>query len=114
CEDPPAGAIANSSGTTVATLSLEKGYFRTSNQSHEILKCFHQNACVGGTDTAKYCAPGYTGPYCAVCDDGYTAGLAYSCNICSERTKRSAWGLTIAVCLASVLLTALMFVHLGG
>ncbi|CAN0044546.1 unnamed protein product, partial [Laminaria digitata] len=62
CEDPPAGAIANSSGTTVATLILDKGYFRTSYQSHEILKCFHQNACVGGANITKYCAPGYTGP----------------------------------------------------
>ncbi|CAN0156092.1 unnamed protein product, partial [Laminaria digitata] len=62
CEVPPDGATAERNGTTVGTLSLDEGYFRTSNQSHVILKCFHQNACVGGTDTANYCAPGYTGP----------------------------------------------------
>ncbi|CAN0600455.1 unnamed protein product, partial [Laminaria digitata] len=62
CEVPPAGSSAESDGTTIATLSLDKGYFRTSNESDVILKCFHQNACVGGSDAANYCEPGYTGP----------------------------------------------------
>ncbi|CAM9098262.1 unnamed protein product, partial [Laminaria digitata] len=66
CGDPPAGAIAEASGTTVETLSLEEGYYRTSNQSHAILKCYQPSACVGGNDTAKYCAPGYDGP-CKKC-----------------------------------------------
>ncbi|CAN0554117.1 unnamed protein product, partial [Laminaria digitata] len=61
CEVPPAGTTAESSGTTTATLSLDKGYFRTSSQSRVILKCFHQNACVGGGDAENYCESGYTG-----------------------------------------------------
>lgn len=62
CGDPPIGAIAEFSGTTVATLSLEKGYYRTSNQSHTILKCYQKEACAGGNNSANYCAPGYNGP----------------------------------------------------
>ncbi|CAM9770306.1 unnamed protein product, partial [Laminaria digitata] len=47
--------------TTIATLSLDKGYFRSSNQSRVILKCFHQDACVGGSDATNYCESGYSG-----------------------------------------------------
>ncbi|CAN0379041.1 unnamed protein product, partial [Scytosiphon promiscuus] len=42
-------------------LSLEKGYYRTSNQSHDVLKCYQEKACLGGSDTATYCASGYEG-----------------------------------------------------
>ena len=62
CHEPPLGATAPSSGTTVATLTLEKGYFRTSNQSRDVRKCYQEDACRGGNDTATYCTPGYTGP----------------------------------------------------
>lgn len=62
CEEPPTGTTAESSGTTVATLTLEKGYYRISHQRHDILKCYQPDACVGGNDAATYCAPGYNGP----------------------------------------------------
>lgn len=62
CAVPPVGAVASSSGTSVATLSLEKGYFRTSNQSHDVRKCYHEVACRGGSDANEYCTSGYTGP----------------------------------------------------
>lgn len=62
CTKPPLGSTASSSGTTVANITLEKGYFRTSNESHVILQCYRESACQGGKDADKYCAPGYTGP----------------------------------------------------
>lgn len=62
CAELPSGATDSSKGTTVENLNLEKGYYRTSNQSHDILKCYQEKACHGGIDTAKYCASGYKGP----------------------------------------------------
>lgn len=40
-------------GATVANLTLEKGYFLTSNQSPVILPCYEENACQGGNDADK-------------------------------------------------------------
>ena len=62
CEEPRLGATAPLKGTTVENLTLDEGYFRTSNQSHDILQCYRKSACQGGNDAYKYCAPGYTGP----------------------------------------------------
>ena len=62
CAVPPLGAVAPLSGTTLATLKLSKGYFRTSNESHNILRCYHADACRGGRTKGGYCAPGYMGP----------------------------------------------------
>ena len=62
CAEPPLGATAPLEGTTVANITLEKGYFRTSNKSHDILQCYQKRACLGGNDTDDYCAPGYNGP----------------------------------------------------
>ncbi|CAN0401786.1 unnamed protein product, partial [Scytosiphon promiscuus] len=42
-------------------LNLEKGRFRTSNQSHVILHCYRERACKGGKDVESYCSDGYKG-----------------------------------------------------
>lgn len=65
CAAPPYGTTALSEGTTLAALTLDKGYYRTSNRSHDVHKCYNEDACVGGNDTEKYCASGYQGP----CED---------------------------------------------
>lgn len=65
CAEIPAGVAALSRGTTLATLALDKGYYRTSNHSHKIRQCYHADACIGGNDADKYCATGYAGP----CED---------------------------------------------
>lgn len=62
CIDVPSGTTAPSSGTTVSTLSLEKGYYRTSDTSLAILECYQEEACVGGSDAEHMCASGYEGP----------------------------------------------------
>lgn len=67
CKDLPVGVKSMSSGTTVLTFELEKGYWRTSHQSSVILKCYNEEACLGG-DQEGSCAPGYGGPgTCVVC-----------------------------------------------
>ena len=77
CAEPPLGATAPLEGTTVANITLEKGYFRTSNKSHDILQCYQKHACLGGNDTDDYCAPGYNGP----CEKTLICGCS-RCNVC--------------------------------
>lgn len=66
CADLPEGANALSEGTTVRTLNVEKGYYRISADSINILECYNKDACVGGDTVGEYCAPGYEGP----CESG--------------------------------------------
>lgn len=62
CVDLMEGVRAASTGTTVATLDLEAGYYRTSAESQAVLECHLEDACVGGVDVENYCADGYQGP----------------------------------------------------
>jgi hypothetical protein len=67
------------------TLNLLPGHYRTNFNSTEILPCLNEEHCTGGSDPSSYCAPGYTGPLCAVCSSGFAAvgaGETLSCNEC--------------------------------
>ena len=68
CEAIPVGVEASSSVTTIETFELKKGYFRASNKSVNVLECYQEDACAGGTDASNYCKPGYMGP----CESLYT------------------------------------------
>ena len=61
CVDPPTGAEALTSGTTVSSLSLKQGYYRTSKRSHVVVHCYQEEACPG-SDVPKICSTGYQGP----------------------------------------------------
>ena len=97
CHDKPVGARAaplGSRGTTVETLALEPGYFRTSNESHKVISCYQKNACRGGSDAGKYCASGYTGP----CEMGLELGFVIELTLsgcCTYRTPRTQVGLSL-------------------
>lgn len=58
----PGVKVSETGGTTLSTLDLEKGYYRTSADSKNVLKCLREEACVGGVDSSNYCASGYQGP----------------------------------------------------
>lgn len=62
CADLPKGVNAASSGTTLSSLDLEKGYYRVSAESHVVVECLNEDACLGGRIAGQYCAPGYEGP----------------------------------------------------
>lgn len=62
CVELMEGTKASSSGTTVATLDLQEGYYRTSAESQVVVECYLASACAGGTDPENYCADGYEGP----------------------------------------------------
>ncbi|CAN0493135.1 unnamed protein product, partial [Ectocarpus sp. 8 AP-2014] len=62
----------------------------------EVLQCHQEEACMGGVETSEYCASGYEGAYCAVCEEGYATGYQYSCASCVGTNKQSALGIAIA------------------
>lgn len=41
-------------GMTLSTLNLGRGYYRTLNESRNILKCHQQKACIGGVEASDY------------------------------------------------------------
>ena len=61
CKDLPGGTLALSSGTTIEDITLQEGYYRTSNESSVVVQCYRTEACLGGNDPAHYCADGYEG-----------------------------------------------------
>ena len=69
----------------------------------------------GGRNTAPIPHP--QSPFvadCAVCDERFAPGLAYSCRKCTGAITTSAVGLAVAVCLAVLLFTALLLSRLGS
>lgn len=62
CKNLPEGAAASSAGTTLATLDLAEGFYRTSNKSDDVLECYRKGSCMGGLNASNYCATGYEGP----------------------------------------------------
>lgn len=53
------GATTASAGTTLEMLELDRGYYRTSSTSQDLLECHQKQACVGGSNAEQYCASGY-------------------------------------------------------
>ena len=61
------------SGTTVATLEVDEGYFRFGPESTFVYRCLETNdACRGSSPGAEgYCRAHAHGPLCMLCDDHY-------------------------------------------
>ena len=55
---------ATSSYGIVEKLNIARGYWRATNKSREIFKCFNEQACKGGiaSKTSDYCMDGFKGP----------------------------------------------------
>lgn len=48
---------------TLEVLSIERGYWRATPSSDDVLACYNVDACLGGvTGTSGYCLVGYEGP----------------------------------------------------
>ncbi|GMI50917.1 hypothetical protein TeGR_g9836, partial [Tetraparma gracilis] len=82
----PEGVRDDVSGMTATTLDLEKGYWRATESSTEVLPCLTENHCKGGAEPSELCSEGYEGPLCAVCMDDYAAtgsGADMQCKECT-------------------------------
>ncbi|CAN0563986.1 unnamed protein product, partial [Laminaria digitata] len=81
---------ANKAGITLETLTVDAGYWRSTTESTTILACYNTAACLGGkTGAETFCDGGYMGPYCSVCQIGYSPSLSTTCTRCS--TSRRHW-----------------------
>ena len=91
-------------------INVHEGYWRTGNKSDEILRCrgTSANACVGGVDGSNICTAGNTGPYCAVCESGYTKNVDGTCDSC-DAVRISRAGIAVLVCIP-VLVIAIFLV----
>eukprot|EP00752_Nemacystus_decipiens_P013346 g11816.t1 len=75
CEAPLEHTSAEEPGVTLATLTIDGGYWRATPDSEIVLECYNEDACLGGkTGSDSYCAPEYTGP-------------CYTCTRCSSSRR---------------------------
>ena len=70
------------------------GYYKFSDSSYFIIRCFNYDACLGGNITEALqgnyengneneCAEGYEGVMCATCSSGYWNNInSYNCYEC--------------------------------
>ena len=104
--------ISCDENTTVQTLSLDKGYWRHSTGTLETWRCPSNgdwSPCSGGADAAHdgdgYCAPGFHGPRCELCDGPHSKffdQLEARCEDCGDVIVKT----TVAACIAFMLLLA--------
>ena len=84
CKDVFEGIEGDVNKTTLETLPLQRGFWRTSNSSDNVRSCMVKEACVGGEEVDGYCRDGHGGPYCNVCEDGYNNDVLGLCVECEE------------------------------
>ncbi|CAN0137715.1 unnamed protein product, partial [Ectocarpus fasciculatus] len=99
CSDVIPHSRSDGGLVTLETLEIDPGYWRATNSSTEVLACYNEDACAGGTTGAtEYCVEGYEGPYCAICSEDYSAKLGFTCSKCPNR----AGGIMLATALAVI------------
>ena len=84
CELVMEGVETNATkfGMTLQSLYLKPGYWRVTEESTYIHRCFDAELCLGGADLNNTCLEGHTGPYCEVCEEGYAKSQG-ACVKCS-------------------------------
>ena len=81
------GMIAQKQGMDLFNVQIEKGFWRIGEDSWDVRECPVSDACLGGNSTEGYCREGHNGPYCILCEDGFSAdvfGLCQKCNLGHE------------------------------
>jgi len=70
CVDVPKGVNETIDALEKSNLFLEKGFYRVSNETLEILQCEMASACIGGEVVGEdLCEDGHTGKLCSVYED---------------------------------------------
>ena len=87
CEFVGEGISMDVPSMNVTNLHMEPKFWRNSDQSMDVRRCFADDACLGGADASAYCEEGHEGPYCGVCSDGYSeVGISLSTMRCEKCT----------------------------
>ena len=92
CQDCPTGTECPNDGTTITSLTVKPGYWRSSVESSTLYECpYGRTACPGsmnGTNTTTEfvaCKTGYVGPLCVTCDSNYfLSNDGQSCLDCGD------------------------------
>jgi len=85
CKECPEHTRCDTPNVTLRELDVEEGYWRQSDFSSEIRRCYSAAACLGGTNVSSQCADGHQGPYCEVCMPEYFGGsLNELCTPCED------------------------------
>ena len=82
------GYDCGNEGTTLQTVSIIPGFWRSSSESIDIFKCGSGSSCNGGdviSSTDPYCKEGSRGPYCSVCESGFSRYANGGCDKCGEK-----------------------------
>ena len=110
CIPCPDAIACNQPGSVLVAAKVKQGYWRADNQSRTFYVCRVPEACVGAsglrssgnfttnttTNTAdQFCAPGQTGPLCAVCKPGFSRWSSKS--LCTPCPKDLAGGIVASV-----------------
>ena len=95
CFECPAHATC-AAGTTLQTLHVHPGYWRTEATSPKLKACFLKSACVGGNSSVM-CAEGYHRTLCASCEPNFyrevSTGECRECDAAASRRTRDFFGL---------------------
>lgn len=84
------GYDCRNDGTTLQSVSILPGFWRASRESIDIFKCGSGSSCIGGDETYledPYCKEGSTGPYCSVCEGGYSRYANGACDKCGDKQE---------------------------
>ena len=88
---PSDSTTCDEMGTTLETLPINPGYWRSDKRSLNIIECFISEACAqeeggegeeeneNGGIFVQACLIGHTGPACDVCFEGYTKVVGGVC-----------------------------------
>jgi len=83
CTACPHGADCSTQGTSLETLPLKAGFWRTGNQSEDVRECYTSDACIGSINaTSSVCADGHLGPFCERCQPDYYKTSSGRCTRC--------------------------------
>ncbi|KAK7248555.1 hypothetical protein SO694_00161037 [Aureococcus anophagefferens] len=83
-------------GTTIETIAVHDGCWRTTPGSSKVRECFREDACVGGAGNATRCADGYYKTLCAACERDFyrdmSTGQCHACDAAAARRFRHFFG----------------------
>ena len=107
CDPCLDGALCEEEGTTLATLTVMQGYWRSGVDSEYIYVCPSVHACPGssGPSSGGGCRIGFIGPTCATCESNFF--FSWSGKTCEPCEKGSSH-------LASVVVASCIILLFGG